>query len=621
MYGTWSEQYKSVEIIIKPPFWQTWWFRTTIVLILIFVFIAVFRIRVWRLRYQKRLLTKEVAIQTKTLRQQNLEIIEQKKKLEQQSDILQVKLLELHNQKEDLEALNIQLTEQTTEILATNKKLTTAIDTKNKLLSIIAHDLKNPFNVIFVAAKSLLSSFKSESNKEQKEYSEYIFSASKNIYSILSNLLDWAMSQSGLVSFTPMNIRMQQFITAELESNRLFAAQKNIKLVGSCNEKTVCFADEQMLRIMIRNLIQNSVKFTPEGGMISINCSEDDSYVKIEIIDTGIGMDENTMKTLFEVSSVISEKGTRDEEGRGLGLLVVKEFIEKNNGTIEVKSKKNKGSNFILKLPSGKNYSENEPNTILPTEKKDIINKNPNISILLIDDNDRLREQLSKSLGDYYSVLNCNNAIDAIEIYKKNKIDLFISDIVMQDMDGITFCNYIKKELQLSIPIILITGLDDNDIQVKAYNCGADAFIKKPFEFELLLARIQNLLKQSSRTDSMTFTTSAKTQKPIDDVFLEKLKDEVEKGIPNADFSVEILADIMGISRASLFRKTRRILGISPSEYIQHARMQVAARFLQDKQIRVSEVAYMVGFSDPHYFSNCFTKHYGISPTEYKEKY
>jgi len=250
----------------------------------------------------------------------------------------------------------------------------------------------------------------------------------------------------------------------------------------------------------------------------------------------------------------------------------------------------------------------------------DEVEKQTGITLLVVEDNDKLRLNMCESLEDYYHVIACNNASKAIEVCKTTRVDLILSDIVMNLVDGISFCETVKQELKLNIPIILITGLDSSDIEIKSYNSGADAFIRKPFEFDILLARIQNLLKTKGNASPQVFKHTGEKIQPQDEAFASKLKAEIEKGIPNPDFSVEGLAKIMGSSRANLFRKSKKILGVSPSEYIQHARMQVAATILKEKKHRISEVAYMVGFTEPRYFSNCFSKHFGMSPSDYQTK-
>jgi AraC-like DNA-binding protein len=187
----------------------------------------------------------------------------------------------------------------------------------------------------------------------------------------------------------------------------------------------------------------------------------------------------------------------------------------------------------------------------------------------------------------------------------------------MGEIDGLTLCKIIKNDLNLHLPVILITGIDSAEMQVEAYNSGVDAFIRKPFEFNVLLARVQNLIKTHKNEHNKSFKLISSKLKSQEEMFIEKLKSEVEKGISNPEFSVEILAESMGYSRANLFRKTKKIIGISPSEYILHTRLHVAANILQDKKLRVTEVAYLVGFSDPHYFSNSFAKHFGVSPSDY----
>ncbi len=621
-YGKWSEEMRELRISIEPPYWQQWWFRLVILALILSSLLVIYRARVRRMRDRQIELIREVDRKTLALQTQNKEIREQKEKLEIQADVLQEKLLELHDQKEELGILNTELSEQSAELSSLNKQLTNVISSKNKLLSIIAHDVKNPFTSILLAAQQLVDSNKTVASKETKKHSEFILSASKNVHSILSNLLDWAMSQSGLLSYSPVNINIGELLQSVGDNNKIFAAQKNIHIAVSCENDLWCYADEQMMRVVVRNLIQNSVKFTNDGGTISIRCADDGAMVHIEIVDTGIGMDEVTIKNLFEVNSLVSDRGTSDEEGHGLGLLVVKEFIVRNNGHIEVKSKKNKGSNFIITLPKALSGKMSKPekhiaeNVVLNKRNS----KNNTSTIVVVEDNDKLREQLASGLSSYFEVIACKNATEAIEECKKSTVHLMVSDIVMGDIDGISLCKTIKNELGLNIPIILITGVDDPDVQTNAYNNGADAFIRKPFEFTLLLARIQNLLSSQKDHWNKGFELIKKL-KPQDEIFLENLKKEVELGIPDPEFSVESLALKLGTSRTNLFRKTKSCVGLSPNDFIRYARLDVAAKLLKEKKYRITEVAYMVGFSDAQYFSNSFSKRYGMSPSDYKCKH
>lgn len=621
-YGIWSNDARKLKIIIAPPFWQEWWFRSSALTLIAILLYLLYRLRVRQLNEQKIKLQHEVEKQTSQLRSKNKAIEEQKQQIEDQADNLQEKLLVLHDQKEDLVALNTELSEQSKNLIETNSQLNSAVKTKNKLLSIIGHDIKNPFSVILMTAKHLVQ-YKTD-NAELNAQHKVVYRASKNVYSILTNLLDWSLTQSGLISYNPSNINCKRFMLEVIENNKEYSDQKDITISLSCEENICCYADKQMIGIAIRNLLQNSVKFTPEGGRISILCSrKDDSMLTIEIIDTGIGMDSKLANSLFELNTVISEKGTHGEEGRGLGLLVVNEFVGLNKGSIDVTSTKNKGTKFTISLPLGEEENSHQPIKKITQKNALAEHSIPNneIQILLVEDNKSLREQLSKNISEHYIVTECDNAFDAIEKCKTTKVDLIVSDIIMENMDGISLCRTVKTKLQLNIPVILITGADDSQIQVDAYKTGADAFIKKPFEFDVLLARMQNLIQNIEKSSAVNFNLSNINLKQQDEQFFERLKHEVELGIPDPSFSVEMLAEKLLTSRASLFRKTKKILGISPSEYIQLARLQIASKMLKTEDIRISEIAYMIGFSDPQYFSNCFSKHFGTTPTNYRSKH
>jgi len=626
--GVWNENATRITLIISPPWWQQLWLKVLFFTVLALITFFVIWWRFQRIKRQKQEL--ELAVDRRTaelkdanvsLTQQKEEINDQKKKLEDQANVLQEKLLEVHNQKEDLEALNTELHEQSGELVEKNSQLTNVNNTKNKLISIIAHDVKNPFNMILIAAQQLIKIDDNSNKNAIREYADLIYTSTKNVNSILSNLLNWALNQTGMISFAPSSFNLQSLITSITENNKDFYSKKKIKVSVACSNDIWCYADEQMMRIAIRNLFQNAVKFTPECGLISLFCSIQNDRIVLEIKDTGIGMDKESVEQLFDINAVHSEQGTQQEEGHGLGMLVVKEFLDKNNASIEVHSKRNSGTNFKITIPCGEERKAAANTMVRPTPTKNAENeKNQDITILLVEDNKALREHLTNLLNDHYSVIACEDASKAFEVCKQEFVHIVISDIVMNEVDGITLCKAIKNDLKRSIPVVLITGLENSKMQIEAYNSGADAFIKKPFEFDVLLSRVQNLLTQKNVALKSDFTVPGQNLKPKDEQFIEKLKKEVETGIPNSQFSVELLAQTLGASRASLFRKCKKILGISPSEYIQYARLQVAANLLNDKELLIADIAYMVGFSDPHYFSNCFSKHYGLNPTDFRAK-
>lgn len=605
-YGNFSKTATRISIQVLPPWWRTGWFRVIIAASIILLMALVFKYRLGLIQRQKRKLEIEVAKQTKRLQNQNSEIQRQKTLLEEQTEELQVNLLELHNQNNSLETLYTELSQKSDALIKKNKELSEANETKNKLFSIIGHDIKNPFTVLIQLTENLKGN--TLPSNELKHTHQKLHNIALNIFSITHNLMNWARSQSKTISCSPCNIDINSLLEEETDNRSFEADQKSIRIIKDFKPSLSCFADSDMVRIIIRNLLHNAIKFTPNGGSVFIKSTNDKKNARIEITDTGIGMDAKTLANVFSIKSISSEN-TGNNKGTGFGLLTVKNLLDLNNGAIKIKSNPNKGSSFIIHLPA---IQVRVPQAQNPTKKKS--------HIVIVEDNDNLREHLAHSLTTFYKVSEFSKPQFFISELETGKLspDIILSDIAMDKMDGLSLCNYIKSAHQRKIPVIIMTGIDSPEYQQESYATGADSFLKKPFSFETLHSRIENLL--SAYTVHYVKTQiKGGDSRTEDEKLVEKLKRTIENNIDNPELTVEMLAENLKVSRIKLYRKTKELTGLSPSEYIQNTRMYAASVLLKTKQYKISEVAYMVGFSDPLYFSKSFSKHFKLSPTEYIE--
>jgi len=330
--GLWNETGTSLRITILPPWWATWWFRVIVVSAIILIFVIILISRVRQLKNQKALLEKLVVIKTAELQEKNTTLEERQLQIEKQSE-------ELLSQKEALEKMYYELQELNA--------------SKDKFFSIIAHDLKNPFSTIIGFSDMLNDEFHTENPENAKEYAKLINTSAVQTLKLLENLLEWANSQRGKISFKPLTINLGDIMNEEFLNLNDAAHDKNIELKSTVPEKLTVFADRNMIKTILRNLISNAIKFTHRKGKVEIKAFIDNDFVEIEVSDNGIGISKETMSKLFRIDADLSTRGTENEKGTGLGLFLCKEFVEKHGGKIWVESESGRGSTFKLVLPSG----------------------------------------------------------------------------------------------------------------------------------------------------------------------------------------------------------------------------------------------------------------------------
>ena len=341
----WNEKGVSLPIIILPPWWETWWFRLLLISTIIFMLVFIFLSRVRRLKNQKILLEKLVIIKTTELQEKNDMLIKQAEELNKSNTLLEERQKQIENQSEELLS-------QKEELVEMNNKLYELNASKDKFFSIIAHDLKNPFNTILGLSELLKDEIKSGNLETIDEYSGMIYNSTVQTLRLLENLLEWANSQRGKISFNPVPINLRELSNEEFGTLNDMAIKKNIELKNSFNDNLTIIADKNMIKTVLRNLISNAIKFTHKNGKVEIKSMIINNQVEISVSDSGIGMTKETSAKLFRIDANLSICGTENEKGTGLGLFLCKEFVEKHGGKIWVESEYGKGSVFKLVLPS-----------------------------------------------------------------------------------------------------------------------------------------------------------------------------------------------------------------------------------------------------------------------------
>ena len=370
--------------------------------------------------------------------------------------------------------------------------------------------------------------------------------------------------------------------------------------------------DPDLLERVFFNLLSNAFKFTPEGGSVRIELTEEGDRVFIQVIDTGSGIRPANLPHLFD------RFYTEDRSmGTGIGLHLVKEYIHMHGGEIHVESEPGQRTTFTVCLRKGKAHFEDsdlmetsvshqayEASRLDDSETKEILSKTYPYTILITEDDDEVRCFLERELSLHFKIRTAANGKEALRVLEEEEISLVVSDVMMPEMNGFELCRTIKSQLPFShIPVILLTALTDERQRIFGITGGADDYIQKPFHTDYVKIKI---LSEPEKVES------------IDDAFLRKFAEQIEAVYADPEYNVEKLSETLGLSRGHLHRKIKELTGTAPVEFLRTYRLNKATQLLRQNAYTVSEVAYRTGFSSPAYFSKCFKAVYGVTPTEYQ---
>jgi signal transduction histidine kinase/ligand-binding sensor domain-containing protein/DNA-binding response OmpR family regulator len=506
---------------------------------------------------------------------------------------------------------------------------------KIRFFTNISHELRTPLSLILSPAEKLRSLWK---GKPEEKQINLIMQNARRLLFMVNQLLDFRKMEVQGFGYHPSSGDIIGFIRKSVASFEDLAEQKQITLMfNSTTDELVTFFDRSKLEKIIFNLLSNSFKFTHRGGRITVTAGAGESIINesgrfneeivITVEDTGIGVPADKIGNLFTNFYQV-DSGTSDQ-GTGLGLALVREFVNLHEGDISVRSEPGKGSRFTIVLPVRRDAGDSIiDDTVQQSSPDDGTEKHFGKSkILIAEDDDDLRFYLKDNLKSQYNIFESSNGNEAIAIINKIMPDLVISDILMPGMDGLELCRLIKSDRKTSsIPVILLTGRSREDVQRQSLETGADDYIIKPFNFQLLEARISNListrrkLRETYRNNNR-IEPSEPTVGSYEDQFLQKALDYVEKNMSNTDYTVEELSHDLGLSRTLLYKKVLMLTGKPPLEFIRSLRLKRAAQLLEKSQLNISEVAFRVGFNDPKYFRKHFKNEYGMLPSRFAEKY
>ncbi|MCK0158266.1 ATP-binding protein [Cellulophaga sp. F20128] len=493
----------------------------------------------------------------------------------------------------------------------------------------VSHDIRTPLTLILGPLEEILNNYNIEKAVELKL--QRMLKNSRMLLSLVNQILDFRKAESDNIKLNLKQIDLNSFVQNVHYQFSELAQNKEIDLdISSPDEKIWVVADPQKLESIFFNLISNAIKFTPKYGQIMIHFNMDKDFITIIVKDTGMGIPEDELESIF--TRFYRSKNNSQLQGTGIGVALVKKYIELHKGNIEVKSTKNIGSEFIIQLPvlpdthSYPNHIAlmgNENNSLITlTNSKSDTKK---ATVLVIDDSYDIREYLKEILQKDYNFLEADNGKLGLSITNKRLPDLVISDIMMDGMDGIEVCGLIKTNLNTShIPVILLTAKNSMDSKIEGFEKGSDAYLEKPFNSKLLLTMIKKLIEHREllKKKFLLSTSIAEETTPttVDEEFIEKVIKIIHKHLAESEFSVQSLADKLKMSQDQIYRKIRALTGLSAIHFIRLIRLKQAASLLAQKRYAVNEIVYMVGFNNPSYFTRCFKAEFGVPPSDYGQK-
>ena len=486
----------------------------------------------------------------------------------------------------------------------------------------VSHDFRTPLSLIVTPIEKLIEDYQ---DKPIMKTLQIIHNNAMQLTMLINQLLNFRkLDESGEKTSLSKGdyIAFVKSLCSEFE---LMQKDKMIKLscVTEIKELTTAF-DKDKVRKILTNLLSNAFKFSPKNSEVTITINTDDKNVSTSVKDHGIGVPDKEKALIFNRFYQIDHK--HENYGSGIGLNIVSQYVSLLNGKITLEDNVPNGCIFTFTFPISKN-SDAENKTEEPfTEQKIESELDKRSKLLIVEDNDDFRNFIDECLNIDYQILKAADGQEALDLLHSNDVDLVISDIMMPVMDGLELCEKIKNDIALShIPVILLTARATDEHKLEGLRDGADDYITKPFNLNILKLRIEKILSWSSQRH-VTFETkmdvkpSEITISSLDEQLIAKAMKAVEDNMDNSEFSVEDLGSAVGMSRGHLYRKLMSITGKGPLEFIRVLRLKRACQYLEQSQMNVSEIAYITGFSTPKIFSKYFKEMYDISPSEYKKE-
>jgi signal transduction histidine kinase/ligand-binding sensor domain-containing protein/DNA-binding response OmpR family regulator len=633
--GVWNSQQVRLKVIVLPPWYRSWW-AYAIYLIMAGAAIVIYQ----RYRVNQAKLKYEVALANLNAEKERAELEKERTERERAQAEFEKTQAQYQMEKAERETERV-INEREKEI---NEK-------RLSFFTNVSHEFRTPLTLIINPIKDLLD--KKNSKKEETGDLNIIYRNARRLLSLVDQLLLFRKADAGA---DKLKVTRLNFYTLCKEVYLAFVQQaKALKIdyeFECANEKVEIYADREKMEIILYNLISNALKYTPQGGKVIFTVTETDENVEVRVADSGYGIPKETGDKLFERFYQVQEKGIPTKAGFGIGLYMVKHFVESHKGKISYESEPGNGTTFFIQLQKGKEhfsdqtiFDETANETVFLKELVEdqaavIDNKdlkegkkelealiNENQSRLIVDDDEQIRQYIARIFMNKFAVYQAINGEEGLNLAQQYIPDIIISDVNMQGMSGIDLCKTLKESTSLShIPVILLTGSSSTETKLQGVEGGADDYITKPFEKELLVARVASLLKSRTTLQKYFYNEITLQQNPLKisaeyKEFLEKCMAIVERHLDDNNFSIRTLASEIGMSHSNLYKRVKSISGQSVNAFIRFIRLRKAAELLINTNNNVNETAAQVGFNDVKYFREQFSKLFGMNPSEYIKKY
>lgn len=530
---------------------------------------------------------------------------------------------------------------------------------KLRFFTDISHELRTPLTLISSPVTEVLEN--EPLSPSAREHLTLVHQNTERMLRLMNQILDFRKIQNQKMKLLIEETDLVPLLQKVMNSFRLIAEEKHINYrLHTKVESVYSWVDRDKFEKIFFNLLSNAFKYTPADKSITVSISTKEKAVKIEVADEGIGIAAEKQHSLFQRFESLVKQNIL-QPSSGIGLSLVKEMVEMHHGTIEVDSQPGTGSRFTVILPLQKEVFEEDGQVefilndsldstphpadsmqaIEETEEKEEQERNSdNFSILVVEDNEELKAFLRNILSENYTVITASNGEEGLQRAADNLPDLIISDVMMPVMDGLEMVRLIKENNNIChIPIIVLSAKASLDDRIAGLEKGIDDYITKPFSATYLKTRIASLLRQRKALQEIymnklmegknsssaapvagSLTPSQPQITPYDEQFMEKVMEFMEEQMDNAELTIDEFAEKLMLSRTIFYRKLKSIIGLTPVDFIREIRIKRAVQLIDSGEYNFSQVAYMTGFNDPKYFSKCFKKVIGITPSEYKEK-
>ena len=530
--------------------------------------------------------------------------------------------------------INRKMRQANRKLISLNAEMKEVTAQKLQFFTNVSHEVRTPLTLILAPLDRLIISLR------ESPYASDLGLIQKNanrLLRVINQILDFRKVEGKQEKLAVREIDLVPFV-GEIKS--YFDSMASVRAIAytftSSIKQCTLWIDPDLLEKVFVNLLSNAFKFTPEGGSVRIELTEEEDRVFIQVIDTGSGIQPGNLPHLFD------RFYTEDRSmGTGIGLHLVKEYIHMHGGEIRVESEPGQRTTFTVCLRKGKAHFEDsdlmetsvshqayEASRLDDSETHKMLSKTYPYTILITEDDDEVRCFLERELSPHFKTRTAANGKDALRVLEEVEISLVVSDVMMPEMNGFELCRMIKSLLPFShSPVILLTALTDERQRIFGITGGADDYIQKPFHTDYVKIKIIHLLQERQKLrerlleklrDNKLLLSEPEKVESIDDAFLRKFAEQIEAVYADPEYNVEKLSETLGLSRGHLHRKIKELTGTAPVEFLRTYRLNKATQLLRQNAYTVSEVAYRTGFSSPAYFSKCFKAVYGVTPTEYQ---